>query len=468
MKPERALVRHVLDMSLGRGSTDGSRRYARLLQAAVAALASKALGILVGLAIVPLTVRYLGSERYGIWMTVSSIVVWLQLADLGLANGLTNAVSRAYALDDRIGAQRHVASAFWLLTVIAAVLGIALAVAWPHVDWASLLNVRSQQVRIEVGPALAVGFAIFLVGLPLSILERLYASQQEGWIANGWASAGSIAALAAVWMVTQAEGGLVSLVAAYSGTQLATSLLSAGWLFGRHKPHLAPRASAAEWSSARRLIRDGGKFFVVQVAFLLVMSTDNIIIARVLGAEHVTPYSVAWRLFGLPMLLVGVYLPYLWPAYTEAIVRGDAQWTAKTFRASLLVTGIGSLVLSLPLAIFGTEIIRFWAGPQAVPPPALLWWMGAWAVIGATMSAVAALLNGSGHLRGQMVYGVAAAVLNVGLSVWFARSHGITGVIAATVISFLFVNVVPAAAESAWVLRSIRRASTALEEAGRR
>ena len=49
----------------------------------------------------PLAVRYLGAERYGVWATIASTVVWVNLLDLGIANSLTNHISRAYALGDR-------------------------------------------------------------------------------------------------------------------------------------------------------------------------------------------------------------------------------------------------------------------------------------------------------------------------------------------------------------------------------
>ncbi len=69
---------------------------------------AKAIGILASLISVPLTYRYLGPERYGIWMVLISIITALSFADLGIGNGLMNAVSEAYGKDDRRLAQEHV------------------------------------------------------------------------------------------------------------------------------------------------------------------------------------------------------------------------------------------------------------------------------------------------------------------------------------------------------------------------
>jgi hypothetical protein len=46
----------------------------------------------------------------------------------------------------------------------------------------------------------------------------------------------------------------------------------------------------------------GGMFFVIQIAMVLIFQTDNLIIAHFAGAAAVTPYSVAYRLFGYTTL----------------------------------------------------------------------------------------------------------------------------------------------------------------------
>lgn len=62
---------------------------------------------------VPLTLRYLGTERYGLWMTISSVIAVLGFSDLGLNNGLLNGISQANGTNDRELARRYVSSAFF-------------------------------------------------------------------------------------------------------------------------------------------------------------------------------------------------------------------------------------------------------------------------------------------------------------------------------------------------------------------
>ncbi len=71
----------------------------------------------------PLAVRYLGAERYGVWATITTTVVWINLLDLGIANTLTNSISRAYALDDKVSAARYFTNALLVTGSIAAIAG---------------------------------------------------------------------------------------------------------------------------------------------------------------------------------------------------------------------------------------------------------------------------------------------------------------------------------------------------------
>ena len=78
-------------------------RYARIVKAVCSGGAARILSSLVSLLTLPLAVRYLGPERYGVWATVTTTAVWINLLDLGIANTLTNQISRAYALERQGG-----------------------------------------------------------------------------------------------------------------------------------------------------------------------------------------------------------------------------------------------------------------------------------------------------------------------------------------------------------------------------
>ncbi len=450
----------ALSLNRVQPQSHGERRYQRILQATLTGFVGKGVAIVVSILAVPLALRYLGSERYGLWMTVSTLLIWLNLADFGLGNGLTNRLAEAYGQDRPDLAQQYVATAFWLLVGIVCVVGAAFAVVWSWVDWSALFKVESLQAKNELAPVMAVAILLFLVSLPFSLIPKILNAYQEGVVANGWLTLGSVASLIGLVVVTRVGGGLVQLVIAYSGSILAVTICSAIWLFVKHKPWLLPRWSSIRRSHVAGIASVGGMFFVVQIAGLLIFQSNNLIIAHYLGVSEVTPYSVAYRLFTYTVLLQTLIVPTLWPAFGEALARGDTSWISRTLRLNLILSPLIAAAFAVPLVVLGRQIIRVWAGSEAVPSFTLLVLLGLWSVIYAFMTAIGTFLNGVGRLKGQMVYSLITAVASVGMAIWLVPIYGAIGAIIGMIVSVLVCEVVPASVETRFVAKKIRSSAS--------
>ena len=88
-------------------------RHVRVALGASASLLAKVVSVGTVLISVPLTLHYLGPERYGMWMTMSSLVAIFSFADLGIGNGVLNAVAAAHGRDDRATIRGYVSSGFF-------------------------------------------------------------------------------------------------------------------------------------------------------------------------------------------------------------------------------------------------------------------------------------------------------------------------------------------------------------------
>jgi O-antigen/teichoic acid export membrane protein len=193
----------------------------------------------------------------------------------------------------------------------------------------------------------------------------------------------------------------------------------------------------------RELLSSGSTFFLIQVAAVVVFSSDNLVVSHYLGASEVTPYSVTWRLVGFTAVLPFLVFPALWPAYAEAYAKGEYGWIRRTF--SVTMAGAAALNVSCAgfLLLFGRGLIRLWAGAAAVPSPALLAAMCLWAVISGFMTFESCLLAALDRTRALAVFSVVAAGVNLALSVMWVQRIGAIGVIAGTIVSYVAVLVIP-------------------------
>jgi O-antigen/teichoic acid export membrane protein len=420
------------------------KRLGRIIHGGLSALLGRGVGLLVSAISLPLTVRYLGPQRYGIWVTVSTTVVMLAVMDLGVANSLTNMISRAYAAGDRRAARRFYATAFWISLSISFTLGVAAYFLWPHINWPSVFHLTSYPAEArEASLCVAVALSFFLLSLPLNLINRVLSGYQQTQITNYFNLLSNILGLAAILLVIHRHGTLLNLMGFYSGTLLAGTAFLNLWVHLWDKRWLLPLPTAICRDAFRELMNSGAGFFILQVAGLIVFNSDNIVITHYLGAAEVAPYSVTWRLAGYAAVLQTAVFPSLWPAYSEAYARGDYAWVRRTFwnaaRLSLGTTAFAILVLS----VFGRTLIRWYVGPTAIPSQILLLAICAWTLLSAAMDLQACLLAAINRVKWQGILSAVAAVLNIGLSIFLVKRIGSLGAVLGTTLSYILVLVVP-------------------------
>ncbi|MDM8209134.1 hypothetical protein QUW17_14895, partial [Bacteroides gallinaceum] len=78
----------------------GNARSVIMKKNIILSLMIKCISIAVSFFLVPLTLGYVDSELYGIWLTLSSIITWLQFMDIGFTNGLKNRLGESIALNN--------------------------------------------------------------------------------------------------------------------------------------------------------------------------------------------------------------------------------------------------------------------------------------------------------------------------------------------------------------------------------
>lgn len=428
-------------------------RSTRLLQAFGSAILSKGIFVLVSALSIPIAIRYLGAEKFGIWTTISTVLAMMLVLDLGVANSLTNFISEAYARDDRAHASRYSTTAIALMVCISGLLGFAAAVLWPHLNWYEIFHLSSRSESRSVSQAVAAAVLIFLIDLPARLAVKILGGYQELRTANLFAAVGSVGNLIAIVLLVHFRAGLAAMVAGSAGALVGADLACLIWVLLFSKPWLRPRMSHLSGAAARRMMQLGTEFFMLQIAGLVVFNSDNLVVTHYLGPAQVASYSVAWRLVGYAAVVQALLTPALWPAFSEAFERGDLAWVRHAFRRTMWITMGTALAFAVLFAFLGRWIIRVWATKAAVPGETLMLLMCAWVLISTFMNNTSTVLVARGETRLQAWLGVAAAALNLALSIWLVQRIGAEGVILGTIASYLIVLILPQTALALGVLR---------------
>jgi O-antigen/teichoic acid export membrane protein len=404
---------------------------------------------------VPLAIAHLGSQAYGLWMTLTGIWALLNFTDLGLGLALQNQMSAAWGRDDQPAMKGLLRHGLLRLVQLAAGLAVVLVpLAW-LIDWPRLLNLTDAGLARDLPAAMTLVVLGFCLNLPLSAAARLAAAAQKTWLPPLWNCAASAATLAGVGLAVLLHGGFLIFLT-LSLALPALQNLGLGLHVWRLLAWRDLTPSPPSPDQRQALWREGLKFFTPQAGALFAQSALPAAIAIVARPELVTQFNLLQRLFGLATQAQGMALSALWPAYAEAQARGDREWIRRSFAFSLKVTA--AFVAGLALVTWQIDLIlRLWLradAPHIDPVFTLtiaLWTGGL--MIG---SPFAALLGGLGHATGMAIYGTISHVLALAGMAWWGPRTGAIGVVAASAAAYLLLNLPCTITES---LRRLRTAT---------
>ena len=414
----------------------GRERYRRAGLTASASFISKALTIVISFVSVPLTVHYLGPERYGVWLTIGSLLTWMSMTDFGIAgNALVNLLADAHGKEDRRLAGQHASSAFWALVALSVSIGAIFLFTFHLIPWPTVFHVSSAVPAAELDRACAYSLMFFVVGFPLSMVSSVYGAYQDGFMANIWNIAGSAIALISLIVVAQMKGGLPQLVLAISGTRILVGLANVYYMFFHKYPWLMPRPSAVRWTSIKRLLSLGGNYMITQLAGLGIYQSQPMIITQMLGPSYVVIFVVAQKIVTLPNDLVFMATAPFISAYGEAKARADWGWINRAFRNSMLASLAFGVPATVGIALVAKPLIRIWAGKAAVPNTQVVLWLSVYTLVCVGMLSVGQLFCGL-ERADVLAYSLSlCALCAIGLGIVFARWWGVGGVAFAMALS---------------------------------
>lgn len=367
----------------------------------------------------------------------------LSFADFGVGNGVLSSVATAHGKDDKRLIQRIVSSGFFILLGIALVVFFVVFLIYPFVSWYRVFNVESDRARAEAGPAIAVFLTIFAVNIPLGIVQRVQIGLQQSFHASLWQCFGSALSLIGILLAIYFEVSLPWLVGALAGAPTVAYIGNNAYFFIFSRPDLIPKIDMVSKETMLNIFKTGSLFFVLQIVMAVAYTSDNLIIAQVLGAASVAEYAVPDKLFSLVVVAIAMILAPLWPAYGEAIARGDDLWVRKTLRKSIIISIVFSFFISGSLVIFGPFVISLWVGHAINPPFLLLLGLGVWKTIEAGAGALAVFLNGTNVVGLQIVLSSATAIAAFALKIYAVLNFNVSGVPWAMIIAFCIFTIFP-------------------------
>ena len=387
-------------------------RRRRITRTVASGFIAKAAMFLPTLAIARVVVPVLGPERFGVLMTILSLLAFLAIADLGVGSSLVTLISRAVGAGQTDRVRQLQANGLVAVSCMAALL-LVVALAVFYIDVGSLIFPASAPpVRTEATHGLAVFCLLFALSLPLTLVSKIQLGLQRGHLANYWQTATAIVNFICGVLAARHGLSIPWIVAAMMTGTLVCGLANMSVHYWRN-PLMRPVRGDVTGTEFRSLLAESSFFLALQVIFVIAYAADTAIVARTLGAQQASVYALSERLFSIVAVAVGVITAPLWAAYGEAFGARDWDWGRRVLRLSTTRIAVAAFALSFGILALLNPLIRILSSGKLSVPITLALAMAGWRVIEAIGGSLSVYMFASQSLRFVLITGAGTALVSL-------------------------------------------------------
>ena len=397
-------------------NTNSRQRSSLLRKNIAASFLLKGWSAVIVLLMVPVTINCLGEYNNGVWLTISSVMLWIDNLDIGLGNGLRNKLAAYLAHGEEQRARSLVSSTFAMLTVIIIPAMLLLLALVMSCDTYGMLNVDPARTG-NLDQVLMLTVTLVCTTFVFKLIGNFYMGLQLPAVSNLLIVLGQTLALIGTYIVYRSGShSLMHIALVNTAAPLMVYLLAFPYTFWHRYPQLRPSLRLVNLREARGVVGMGLQFFVIQVSGVVLFMTANILISRFFTPALVTPYQIAYRYFSIMLVFFTVVCMPFWNATTDAYERNDIEWIRNATRKLRLMT-VGILCAMVVMVAVSNIVYAVWINGSA-------------ADIDIRMSIAVAVyifiliysmrysyfINGIGKLRLQLIFTTAAAILFIPLA----------------------------------------------------
>ena len=417
------------------GLGNGNERTNRAKKNIAASFFIKGANILIGLLFVSLTINYLNPTKYGIWITLTSIIGWFGFFDIGLGNGLKFRFAEAIANENHKLAKAYVSTTYAILIIIISILLSFFYLINSFLDWSLILNTGTNiLLKNELSKLAIIVFTSFGFTFVLNLISVILSADQRSALSGIFDLIGKLLSLILIYILLHFKyNSLLFFGLIYCTISPLVLICSTIWFFnGKYKLY-RPSIKSIDFSKSKDLFNLGLKFFIIQIAAILLYQTNNIIICQLFNPAMVTPYNVAFKYFGIIVMGFMIIVSPFWSAFTEAWTKKDIKWInniMKNLMRVWLLFVFGGIIMLL----FSSLIFKLWIRKDFEVPISISILSLCWALIYTWNGIFSQFLNGIGKIKIQLILGISTALLNIPLALLLGKTIGVAGVLLANVI----------------------------------
>lgn len=399
-----------------------------LIKNIVNSLLVKGGSLFIALFTTPAYMRYYDNNSVlGVWFTILAILSWILNFDMGIGNGLRNALVVQFEKNNIEEGKKYISSAYIFLGTFSGILGIVLVFVCKWVNWNTVLNISPQYIERGV---LLTTVRIVLLSILLQFILRLISSimyaLQMAFFPNLLSLCTNVIMLVYVLLCNHLgrNNSIIAMAIMYLFAVNVPLVFATVFVFATKLKKYKPQKKYFSLQYGIEMLKVGGAFLVLQLTSMAIgTSSVTYLIGLLVSQEAVVVYNLYYKIFSQIYFLFSIALVPIWSAVTKAITNENYMWVKKV--VSLMRLGalaISAMQLVLPFIM--QTVFDIWLGDQTIPvelAPQLAFMINNLVMM--LYALTAQVCNGLNELKSQMKFMILAAVILVPLSIILAKVY---------------------------------------------
>jgi O-antigen/teichoic acid export membrane protein len=402
---------------------------------------------------VPISLNYWKTDRYGIWVLLTSILSYLAMTNLGLNSSAAVLMAKNPNVRDKIKILRR--SFYITLVSVGFVLLSFYILNLFTLNWIDIIGKIPENLKNETRSACIIMVTFYLLSLPISLLSTVYTGFQKVYIENIFAVILAILNFIVLLTVIYLKNNLIFYAFLWGGTLIVFNLVKVVFFYLIIYKKLLEEnnhnyKSADNETGYKMVFGTGMRFSLIGIAGILVWNTDNFVISNYIGIQSVAPYFITFKLFSLFFMVISQINGSIMPLLANEYGNKNWDWLNNTYNRLLISIAVIGGASWIGSVLFFRDFITIWSGVNNYGGIYMVFTLGGYAYLFSMVNLNSGIIYAFNYTKKAPLIAWGEAIIKIAISLLLVKTYGFLGVAIGT---FLGALLLPTWVFPVWIRR---------------
>lgn len=407
----------------------------------ISGLGGVVFSILLNLVTIPISLNYWKADRYGIWVLLTSILLYLGMTNLGLNTAASVLMGKNPKIVDKMIILKR---SLLILLISVGIMFIAFyALNLVTKDWINMIGKIPNNLKEETYSACVILVIFYLLSLPFSLLSAVYTGFQKVYLENVFNIALNIINFLVLILVIILKGNLIYYSILWGISLVSFNLIKYLFFYfsiyrKMSKDMNYEKSTFNIETEYKTIFFTGIRFFFIGIASTIIWNTDILVISNYISIKSVVPYFITFKLFSIVYGVIFQVCGSIMPLLAKEYGNNNFDWTNKIYSSFLILIAVVGGATWIGSVLFYRDFITLWTSSSSYAGLPVVIALGGYSYLLGMSVLNSGIVNSFNYSSLTPFVAWGEAIIKIILSIWLGKFLGLAGVAIGTFLGSLF------------------------------